>query len=260
MTRATFKTTRSVNPLAPTYVVRDDKNEQVTIGEIKGSSPAKLPQRQDKSYFGCMNLRDIPGTAAGSKRLGAFHSTQRRNFLNPNAKTEDIQGAQVSTVKIGIQSTRRTDPLNPQYQIPGATEQANIDSDPFGGSSLDPRFVAARKAMDAREAAMKASKVSYQSVPALPVIPMTPQAATLDNKENTNTHQRPVTAAAPHSLVVAIKKPTADEVVSSKGFSIKPAQVDAKPASVRGPRSNASSAKSRMSAAQKLDQFITNHV
>ena len=125
VTRVNFKTTRSVNPLAPTYLVRDDKGEVKTIGAIKGSSPSKLPQRQDQIYFGCMNVRDIPGTAAGSKRLGAFHSTQRRQYMNPNAKTEDILGAQVNTVKIGIQSNRRTDPLNPTYQIPGATEQAN---------------------------------------------------------------------------------------------------------------------------------------
>jgi hypothetical protein len=48
--------------------------------------------------------------------------------------------------------------LNPDYQIPGAKEQNNIDSDPFGGSSLDPRFVAARKAMELKEIAMKKSR------------------------------------------------------------------------------------------------------
>ena len=51
-----------------------------------------------------------------------------------------------------------TDPLNPDYQIPGAKEQNNVDSDPFGGSSLDPRFVAARKAMELKETAMKKSR------------------------------------------------------------------------------------------------------
>jgi hypothetical protein len=80
VTKGQFKTTRSVNPLAPSYIVRDADNKAVTIGEIQGSSPTKLPQRKDEGYFGNLNVRDIPGTAAGSKRLGAFHSTTRRGF------------------------------------------------------------------------------------------------------------------------------------------------------------------------------------
>lgn len=49
-----------------------------------------------------------------------------------------------------------TDPLNPKYQVLGATELAGIDYNPYGdGSSLDPRFVANRKAMEARDQAMK---------------------------------------------------------------------------------------------------------
>jgi hypothetical protein len=51
---------------------------------------------------------------------------------------------------------RVTDPLNPRYQIPGATEQKNYENDPYGGSSMDPKFMAAKKAMEAREAAMRA--------------------------------------------------------------------------------------------------------
>jgi len=107
-------------------------------------------------YFdGCLDVRDIPGTAAGTKRLGAFHSTSRRHFLNPN-DTQDIEGAQVNTLKHGLQSKRVTDPLNPKYQVLGATELAGIDYNPYGdGSSLDPRFVANRKAMEARDQAMK---------------------------------------------------------------------------------------------------------
>ena len=34
ITKAKFATTRTVNPLAPQYVVRDDKNEIITIGDV----------------------------------------------------------------------------------------------------------------------------------------------------------------------------------------------------------------------------------
>ena len=37
VTKNQFKTTRHVNPLAPTYVVRDEENKAVTIGEISGT-------------------------------------------------------------------------------------------------------------------------------------------------------------------------------------------------------------------------------
>lgn len=42
-----FKSTRSVNPLAPKYLVRDADNKAVTIGEIDGNCPTKLPERKD---------------------------------------------------------------------------------------------------------------------------------------------------------------------------------------------------------------------
>jgi hypothetical protein len=105
VTRDVFRTTRSVNPLEPSYKVRDDQGNAITIGEIKGSSPRKLPERKRVSE-GCfldsaLNLRDIPGTAPGSKRLGAFHSVSRRHFTDPN-DISDIHGSQSNTLKRGV--------------------------------------------------------------------------------------------------------------------------------------------------------------
>ena len=165
VSKVIFKTTRSVNPLHPEYLVRNEKDKVITIGNIAGSISTKLPERLRGPLDACLNVSDIHGAAAGSKRLGTFHSTSRRNFLiNPN-DISDIGGAQSDTLKKGVQSNRLTDPLNPDYQIPGAKEQNNIDSDPFGGSSLDPRFVAARKAMEFREIAMKKSRQLASAVP-----------------------------------------------------------------------------------------------
>jgi hypothetical protein len=157
VTKGNFKTTRVGNPLQPEYVIRDENDKTVTIGVIDGSAPAKVRERTRGLLNGNLKTEDIHGSQAGSRRLGAFHSTSRRAFLNPN-DISDIDGAHGDTLKKGVQSTRVTDPLNPDYQIPGAKEQSNLDNDPFGGSSLDPRFIAARKAADAREAAMKKAR------------------------------------------------------------------------------------------------------
>ena len=135
-----------MNPLNPSYKVRDDNDKVVTIGHIEKSSPNKLPERKIGNFIdGCLKVDDIHGTKAGSKRLGVFHSKTRKDFIDPN-DISDINGAKCNTIKRGITTNRVTNPQNPSYQIPGASEMGRPDNDPYGGSSLDPRFVAARKA------------------------------------------------------------------------------------------------------------------
>ncbi len=58
-------------------------------------------------------------------------------------------------MKKGVQTIRVTDTLNPSYKLPGATEIENPDFNPYGASSMDPRFLAAKKAMEARQNALK---------------------------------------------------------------------------------------------------------
>ncbi len=127
-----------------------------------------------------------------------------------------------------------TDPLNPEYQIPGSKEQSNADNDPFGGSSLDPRFIAARKAAEAREAAMKRAK---QLPPTVTQVNLKPRPfTTASGKREEAVAVYGLDAPAANSRI-NIRKPSAEEVKSSKGFSA---------------RSNSS----HLSAAQILDQFI----
>jgi hypothetical protein len=83
VTRDFFKTTRSVNPLQPTYKVRDEEGKVVEIGEIDRNHPRKLPVRRDP-VNGTYDVRDIVGAVPGSKRLGPFHSITRKDFLDPN--------------------------------------------------------------------------------------------------------------------------------------------------------------------------------
>ena len=83
VTKDYFRTTRSVNPLHPTYKVRNEEGKLVEIGEIDGNHPKKLPSRKDP-FNGAYDVRDIFGAAPGSKRLGPFHSITRKDFLDPN--------------------------------------------------------------------------------------------------------------------------------------------------------------------------------
>lgn len=144
VTKCMFKTTRETNPLQPSYKTRDETGKVIEIGEIAGSSPKKLPVRS-KVLDGALTTKDIIGAAPGSKRLGAFHSVTRKDFIDPN-DIKDIEGARPNTVQRGVRTVRVTDPQNPDYKLPGATEIPNADNNPYGGSSMDPRFIAAKKA------------------------------------------------------------------------------------------------------------------
>lgn len=148
VTRDFFKTTRSVNPLQPSYKVRNEEGKVIEIGTIEGNSPRKLPVR-NTPFNGAYDVKDIIGATADTKRLGAFHSKTRKDFIDPN-DIGDIDGSKPDTLKKGVQTVRVTDPLNPSYKLPGATEIDNPESNPYGGSSMDPRFLAAKKLMEAR--------------------------------------------------------------------------------------------------------------
>ena len=100
MTKDYFRTTRSVNPLHPTYKVRNEEGKLVEIGEIERNHPKKLPYRKDP-FNGAYDVRDIFGAAPGSKLLGPFHSITRKDFLDPN-NIQDIDGAKPDTIKKGI--------------------------------------------------------------------------------------------------------------------------------------------------------------
>jgi hypothetical protein len=74
ITQATFKTTRTSNPLCPTYMARDDTGNVVEIGDVEGSRPKGLPPQRKDTKDGSPNLRtnDIAGATAGSKGKGVF--------------------------------------------------------------------------------------------------------------------------------------------------------------------------------------------
>jgi hypothetical protein len=51
ITKTKFVSTRTVNPLLPTYSVRDDQGNVIEIGAVEGSSPKRHPLRTTGGFF-----------------------------------------------------------------------------------------------------------------------------------------------------------------------------------------------------------------
>lgn len=132
VTHIDFKTSRLVNPLEPSYVVRDDKNQKMEIGQVGGSKPNVLPPpRKDENFMNTsLTTQDIHGCKIGTKGLGNFHTRERRAVRETN-KIGDIIGSQPDSLKKCPQTKRLTHPLDPDYQMPGRNELKNIN-DAFG--------------------------------------------------------------------------------------------------------------------------------
>jgi hypothetical protein len=120
VTNVEFKSTRTVNPLDPTYVVRDEDSKVTQIGLIPGNKPVVLPPARKDENFQKTSLQthDIHGCATSTRGLGSFHTRERRGWRDTNT-TADIVGAQPNTLKKSPDTIRCTNPLNPDYQMPG---------------------------------------------------------------------------------------------------------------------------------------------
>lgn len=69
VTKTDFVSNRCGNPLAPTYLVKDEDNKFVEIGLVKGSEPCVLPPpRKDPNFqHTSLNTKDIHGCQSGTK-------------------------------------------------------------------------------------------------------------------------------------------------------------------------------------------------
>jgi len=71
VTNVDFKTSRTTNPLDPTYVIRDESNnmEICEIGRVAGSQPNVLPPARKDLNFVATSLKtsDILGCSIGTK-------------------------------------------------------------------------------------------------------------------------------------------------------------------------------------------------
>lgn len=92
ITKTRFQSRRSVNPQNPVYTGRDDKGNIIEYGVIQGSSPKKLPYRNNPDVFSSMRTDDIKGALTNTRTMGNFHSKTRKDFKN-NTNTLDVPGA-----------------------------------------------------------------------------------------------------------------------------------------------------------------------
>ena len=77
-----------------------------------------------------MRTEDIAGAQASTKGLGIFANVKRREEIKCSLDNSDVHGAQVSSLKKGPVTNRRTNPLLMDYKYPGA--DSLIDkNDPF---------------------------------------------------------------------------------------------------------------------------------
>jgi hypothetical protein len=127
VTRDIFQTKRCVNPLDPVYDVKYKGGEYYTHGHIEGSKPVTYPPYIYPQPF---NLRteDIQGSQVGSKnRINKF------NGVNYNLSVEDIKGTRAGSLKKGITTDRKTNPVDPIYQLPGQKELGQ-NFNPYGNT------------------------------------------------------------------------------------------------------------------------------
>lgn len=121
VTHADFKTKRTTNPLSPSYVVRNEDGTVEQIGNIEGNVPNKIPERKKGPVSQSLQTNDIEGAQSGTKGLGVFAHHSRTGFKHTN-RLDDIAGSTVGSLRKGPATNRMSNPLNPDYAIPGATE------------------------------------------------------------------------------------------------------------------------------------------
>jgi hypothetical protein len=118
VTNFKFISTRKINPLDPEYTVDYGKGEKYLHGKIEGSKPVTF---HPMIYPDPLNMKtaDVPGAQIGSKnKFNKFTS------MNHNLILKDIDKAQSDSLKKGITTFRKTNPLNPDYKVPGHLENA----------------------------------------------------------------------------------------------------------------------------------------
>lgn len=80
-----------------------------------------------------METKDIAGAGADSKRIGAFSHHKRRDEPRKLTQNDDIAGSKCGSLKAAIITERQTNPLNPNYRVPGNTEvNTSVGNDPYG--------------------------------------------------------------------------------------------------------------------------------
>ncbi len=104
------------NPLDPMYYLGFINGDKETHGPIEKNKPCVYSKFYYDPSF-ALRTDDILGTNPGSKNY-----INKFTGMNYIYNTKDIPGAQTSTLKKGIVTQRRVNPLRPKYNYLGAEE------------------------------------------------------------------------------------------------------------------------------------------
>ena len=124
VTHDQFKSSRSCNPLNPTYKVRNEDDKVVHIGTIDGNNPRQMPERKNGPRSNSLLTKDIMGAQGSTKGLGVFETHHNRKDFRETNAVGDIPGSQVGTLLKGPKTNRVTNPMFPEYAVPGDKEFA----------------------------------------------------------------------------------------------------------------------------------------
>ena len=119
-----FTTKRTTNPLVPSYMVRDEDNNVVEIGEVHGSKPTQFVSPEKNAHDRHLNIQDIEGAKSTSFGIGNIQK-ERSSPKNPN-DIGDIEGSMAGTLKRNFIGPRCSNPLDPEYQLPGHSEEPEV--------------------------------------------------------------------------------------------------------------------------------------
>lgn len=117
-----FHTTRHTDPLSPRYKVINQDNELIEYGKLDNKVTVRHPKEVHKVMSSDLRTTDIDGAQASTSTQHVTKLGTRDMYM----KTVDVPGAQIGTLKKGIETGRQLDPLWPMYTVPGHSEPGPV--------------------------------------------------------------------------------------------------------------------------------------
>jgi hypothetical protein len=174
-----------------------------------------------------LNTIDIVGGQCGTVNLGQFSYHKRRGQVRDLTTNEDIPGSKCGTVKRTVCTTRVTNPLEPEYQIPGQTELKSFSiNDPYGAAGCS-------------------------------LAKNRPQTSAASTGKLTASVNCDVASQKPPSMHSSMKGSATGKVAASVHSMSQKSIGGRVQSAFAGSQSSKRSQGSRLSAAQKLDKFIS---
>ena len=105
-----FESSRQVNPLDPEYNIY---GEQIAASPMSRPRPLK---KETNTPFFALKTDDVPGAVPNHKYFKHLREQDRRAPKSDLNSVRDIPGANPDTLKRGLVTARKTNPLQPNYK------------------------------------------------------------------------------------------------------------------------------------------------